>query len=150
MHLRTLGFHHVLRNQTPRTPVFARKLTTSSSFPKSSARTAVYATLFAASAGLFAIYYYDARSAIHRYVLTPVLRRMFDAETGHKIAVKVLRSGLGPRDPVRDDERLRSEVNHYPTQRWASTYSSFVLVLGPGVIQSCWPGSWFRQGWRSY
>lgn len=80
-----------------------------SSSSQSSARTAVYATAFAASIGLFAVYYYDARSAIHRYVLTPVLRRTFDAETGHKIAVKVLRSGLGPRDPVQDDEILRSE-----------------------------------------
>ncbi|OAX39276.1 hypothetical protein K503DRAFT_865554 [Rhizopogon vinicolor AM-OR11-026] len=111
MHLHAAGFHHVLRKQAPhRTPVFARRLTTSSSSSLSSARTAVYATLFAASAGLFAVYYYDARSAMHRYVLTPALRHTFDAETGHKIAVKVLRSGLGPRDPVQDDERLRSEL----------------------------------------
>lgn len=110
IHLRTIGFRHVLRKQAPHhSPVFARNLTTASSSSQSSARTAVYATVFAASVGLFAVYYYDARSAIHRYVLTPVLRRTFDAETGHKIAVKVLQSGLGPRDPVQDDERLRSE-----------------------------------------
>jgi dihydroorotate dehydrogenase len=118
MHLRTTSFHHVLRRQAPhRSPVFARKLTTASSSSQSSARTAIYATVFTASVGLFAVYYYDARSAIHRYVLTPVLRRTFDAETGHKIAVKVLRSGLGPRDPVQDDETLRSEVHSYFT-RW--------------------------------
>lgn len=121
IHLRSAGLHHVLRKQPPlRTPVFARRLVTSSSpSSQSSIRTAVYATLFAASAGLFAVYYYDARSAIHRYVLTPALRHTFDAETGHKIAVKVLRSGLGPRDPVMDDERLRSEVDKYPTQSQA-------------------------------
>ena len=62
------------------------------------------------STGLFAVYYFDARSAIHRYLLTPVLRYTLDAETGHKVAVKVLRSGLGPRDPVPDDEKLKSEV----------------------------------------
>lgn len=126
IHLRSAGFHRILRKQPPlRTPVFARRLATSSSpSSQSSIRTAVYATLFAASAGLFAVYYYDARSAIHRYVLTPALRHTFDAETGHKIAVKVLRSGLGPRDPVTDDERLRSEVDKYPTQRQAGVAHS--------------------------
>ncbi|KAH0836406.1 Dihydroorotate dehydrogenase-domain-containing protein [Lanmaoa asiatica] len=39
-----------------------------------------------------------------------MLRYAFDAETGHKLAVKVLRSGLAPRDPIKDDESLRSEV----------------------------------------
>jgi dihydroorotate dehydrogenase len=109
---------NTLRQQAShRTLVLARRLTTSSSTSSQpSIRTAVYATLFAASAGLFAVYYYDARSAIHRYVLTPALRHTFDAETGHKIAVKVLRSGLGPRDPVRDDETLRYEVGNYLTQ----------------------------------
>lgn len=78
--------------------------------PRSPIRTGLYTTVFALSAGLFAVYYFDARSALHRYVLTPVLRYAFDAETGHKLAVKVLRSGLGPRDPVSDDSRLKSEV----------------------------------------
>ncbi|KAI6126072.1 hypothetical protein EDD16DRAFT_1690747 [Pisolithus croceorrhizus] len=77
---------------------------------RSTLRTTSYTILFAVSAGLFAAYYFDARSAIHRYVLTPVLRYTFDAETGHKIAVKVLRSGLGPRDIVKDDDVLRSEI----------------------------------------
>lgn len=114
MHLRTTGFYHVLRKQVPqRSPVFARRITTASSSSQSSARTAIYATVLTASVGLFAVYYYDARSAMHRYVLTPALRHTFDAETGHRIAVKVLRSGLGPRDPVQDDERLRSEVRNY-------------------------------------
>lgn len=139
------AFHQVLRKQTPhRTPVFARRLTTSSTFSQSSIRTAVYATLFAASAGLFAVYYYDARSAIHRYVLTPALRHIFDAETGHHLAVKLLRSGLGPRDPVRDDERLRSEVDKYPTsQARSSCLLFFVLVLGERVVESRRLGSWF-------
>jgi dihydroorotate dehydrogenase len=63
------------------------------------------------SAGLFAIYYLDARSAIHRYVFAPLLRYTLDAETSHKLAVQVLKSGLGPRDPLRDDARLKSEVS---------------------------------------
>jgi len=72
--------------------------------------TGFYRTVFVLSSGLFAVYYFDARSAIHRYFLTPVLRYALDAETGHKVAVRVLRSGLGPRDPVPDDEKLKSEV----------------------------------------
>jgi dihydroorotate dehydrogenase len=78
--------------------------------PRSPILTGFYRTVFVLSTGLFAVYYFDARSAIHRYFLTPVLRYALDAETGHKVAVKVLRSGLGPRDPVPDDEKLKFEV----------------------------------------
>jgi len=128
---RAATFQHALRKQAPhRTPVLARRLTTASPSSQSSIRTAVYVTLFAASAGLFAVYYYDARSAIHRYVLTPALRHTFDAETGHKIAVKVLRSGLGPRDPVRDDDRLQSEVDNYPLKGWLKLLIVFRVSSG--------------------
>src|SRR5882762_40838 len=78
--------------------------------PRSPLFTGISSTVFVLSAGLFAVYYFDARSAIHRYFLTPVLRYTLDPETGHKVAVKVLRSGLGPRDPVPDDEKLKFEV----------------------------------------
>lgn len=78
--------------------------------PPNPLRTGLYATAFAITTGLFAVYYFDARSALHRYVITPIVRHSFDAETGHKIAVKVLRSGLGPKDPVPDDEKLEVEV----------------------------------------
>ncbi|KAH7913042.1 Dihydroorotate dehydrogenase-domain-containing protein [Hygrophoropsis aurantiaca] len=113
MRLQGNSIRHLLNSRAiPSTSsVIARRVSTSSTtstqFP---VRTALYTTLFAVSTGLFAVYYFDARSAIHRYVLTPVLRYTFDAETGHKIAVKVLRSGLGPRDPVRDNVALRSEL----------------------------------------
>ncbi|KAF8826079.1 hypothetical protein HHX47_DHR6000417 [Lentinula edodes] len=70
----------------------------------------IYATALVLSTGLFAVYYFDARSALHRYVIMPVLRQTLDAETSHKIAVKVLRSGLGPKDPVTDDEHLMFEL----------------------------------------
>ncbi|KAF8892068.1 dihydroorotate dehydrogenase [Infundibulicybe gibba] len=78
--------------------------------PPSPLRTGIYGTLFLVSSGLFAVYYFDARSAIHRYVLTPLIRYTLDAESGHKFAVKILRSGLGPRDPLSDDERLKTEL----------------------------------------
>lgn len=94
------------RPVTPSRSLFTK----SSSIPQSPVRTGLYATVFAISAGLFAVYYFDSRSAIHRYVLTPLLRYSLDPETGHKFAVQVLRSGLGPKDVVADDERLRFEV----------------------------------------
>ncbi len=87
-----------------------RTLFTKAAPPPTPIRTGIYATVFTLSAGLFAVYYFDARSALHRYFLTPVLRYAVDAETGHQLAVKVLRSGLGPKDPLADDERLQTEV----------------------------------------
>ncbi|KAI0929571.1 hypothetical protein AcV7_005064 [Taiwanofungus camphoratus] len=62
------------------------------------------------STGLLAVYYFDSRSAIHRYFFTPLLRYALDAESSHKLAVKVIRSGLGPRDTQTDDERLKVEL----------------------------------------
>lgn len=73
-------------------------------------RTGLYTTAFVLSAGVFAVYYFDARSAMHRYVLTPVLRNVLDAETGHKVAVKALKAGIAPKDPVEDDARLTCKV----------------------------------------
>ncbi|PPR01689.1 hypothetical protein CVT24_001517 [Panaeolus cyanescens] len=78
--------------------------------PPSAVRATVYAATMALSATVFAVYYCDARSALHRYVVMPVARSLFDAETGHKLAVKLLKSGLGPRDPVSDTERLKCKL----------------------------------------
>ncbi|KIK60493.1 hypothetical protein GYMLUDRAFT_43813 [Collybiopsis luxurians FD-317 M1] len=78
--------------------------------PRSPITTGLYATALVLSTGLFAVYYFDARSAIHRYVIMPVLRHTLDAETSHQVAVKVLRSGLGPKDPLGDDEKLNFEL----------------------------------------
>ncbi|KAF8074995.1 dihydroorotate dehydrogenase [Lyophyllum atratum] len=91
-----------------RIPSLSRSISTHRYRP--SFKTGLYATAFVLSTGLFAVYYFDARSALHRYILTPVLRHTLDAETGHKFAVKVLKSGLGPRDPCSDDGRLKSEL----------------------------------------
>lgn len=111
--LRSPGIQHALRHRipSPQSPISQRRtIGSTSSSSSTSFRTAGYTVLFALSAGLFTAYYLDARSAIHRYVFTPVLRYAFDAETGHKLAVKVLRSGLAPRDLIKDDESLRSQV----------------------------------------
>lgn len=73
-------------------------------------RNVLSTTAVAAGATLFLVYYFDCRSALHRYVLTPVLRTTLDAETSHKAAVKILRSGWGPMDKGVDDECLAVEV----------------------------------------
>ncbi|KAH6915877.1 dihydroorotate dehydrogenase [Coprinopsis sp. MPI-PUGE-AT-0042] len=87
-----------------------RTLTTQASSPASTAKTALYAGAFAVSAGLFTVYYMDCRSAIHRYILTPLVRSTLDVEAGHKLAVKVLKYGVSPKDQVKDDPVLVGEI----------------------------------------
>ena len=89
-----------------------RSFSSTSSPPSSRIRTTCYTAVLAVSAGFFATYYFDARSAIHRYVIMPILRHTCDTETGHRIAVKVLQNGLAPRDLIQDDDILRSEVEY--------------------------------------
>ncbi|KAJ7668368.1 Dihydroorotate dehydrogenase-domain-containing protein [Mycena rosella] len=98
------------RNQGVLRSALARGLFTRAPSPRTPIRTGLYGTVFVLSAGLFTIYYLDARSAIHRYFFPPLLRYALDAETGHKFAVQVLKSGLGPRDPVEDDTRLKTQL----------------------------------------
>jgi hypothetical protein len=78
--------------------------------PTSTFRKAAYATLFTLTTGLGIVYYFDSRAAIHRYLITPVIRNVLDPESSHKLAVSVLENGLGPRDMLPDDERLETEV----------------------------------------
>ncbi|CAK5273993.1 unnamed protein product, partial [Mycena citricolor] len=78
--------------------------------PLAPLKTALVGTAVVLSTGLLAVYYFDARSAVHRYVLTPALRNLLDAETGHRLAVSVLKSGLAPRDPLSDDTLLKAEM----------------------------------------
>ena len=73
-------------------------------------RRAAYGTLFAFTAAVGVVYYVDSRAAIHRYLITPLVRNALDPESAHKLAVSVLENGLGPRDMLPDDERLETEV----------------------------------------
>ncbi|ETW78812.1 Dihydroorotate dehydrogenase 1 [Heterobasidion irregulare TC 32-1] len=91
-------------------PLRHRALSTSAPSQSNRFRSGAFAAVVAVSTGLFAVYYFDSRSALHRYVLTPALRYALDAETGHRLAVRVLGTGLGPRDQGSDDERLRAEL----------------------------------------
>ena len=90
-----------------------RNASTSSVRPINPLRTAVYAGVFAVSTGLLAVYYFDSRSSIHRYVLTPLVRNLLDPEQGHKLAVMALRSGLAARDTQWDDKILECEVSYW-------------------------------------
>jgi len=102
----------LLRNRLAYLPA-RRFLSTQATSSSNFLRTSAYTTVLTLSAGVLAVYYFDARSALHRYVLTPVLRNLFDPETGHKIAVKILRTGLSPKDPMADDPRLKLEVRRH-------------------------------------
>ena len=107
-------------------------------------RTAAYTTAFIFSAGLFAVYYSDARSALHRYIVTPILRNAFDPETGHKIAIKVLKSGLAPRDFIQDDKVLNCQVPlPMNTSHKALLSNVLFLDMGSEYSQSNWSCCWF-------
>ncbi|EJU03488.1 hypothetical protein DACRYDRAFT_21066 [Dacryopinax primogenitus] len=74
----------------------------------------VYGTLLLAGAGVFAAYYVDSRAAVHKYVAMPLVRACVDGETAHKLAVKMLATGLMPRDVKQDDELLECELWDLP------------------------------------
>ncbi|KAI0372679.1 dihydroorotate dehydrogenase [Pilatotrama ljubarskyi] len=97
----------------PVPPVLAsrRAASTAAQQPaRSYARTAAYASVFVVSTGLFAVYYFDCRAALHKYIVTPVIRYTLDPEVGHRLAVRVLGSGLAPRDQLPDDDVLKAEL----------------------------------------
>lgn len=126
--------------------------TLASSTAPSGLRIGLYASALAVSTGLFAAYYLDCRSAIHRYVITPIIRHTLDAETGHKLAVRVLASGWAPRDTQRDDERLKVEVRRVPCNfRQVSGVHrlSPLPAVGGGDLKSRRAGGWVRQTWGS-
>lgn len=92
-----------------------------------SIRKGAYTTIFVVGTTLFAVYYADSRSAVHRYVIPTLSRTLMDAETAHKFALTALRNGLGPRDQFDDDERLRVEVC-WPYCTVSSTLKSHVQL----------------------
>jgi len=113
----------------------ARLASTDSQTPQNPLKKGLYATVFAVSAGLFAVYYFDSRSAIHRYITTPTLRYALDPEASHRLAVRTLASGLGPRDTQVDDERLKFEV--FLTRTASEAFFNVArLALGNRNIQS--------------
>lgn len=63
--------------------------------------------------GSFLYYAHDSRASIHSWLAIPVLHALTadDPEKSHKIAIKVLESGLAPKDKVHDDPVLAFEVS---------------------------------------
>ena len=100
----------VVRPSRIRLPRSFRSFSASASEPTSTFPRAAYGTFFALTAGVGVVYYFDSRAAIHRHLITPLIRNVLDPESGHKLAVSVLENGLGPRDMLSDDERLETEV----------------------------------------
>ncbi|KAJ9098973.1 hypothetical protein QFC19_006197 [Naganishia cerealis] len=72
-----------------------------------------YGMLFALAAVAVVTYAYDSRSAIHEHLVMPVLRSLTDAETSHKLAVKMLAmsSWVRPKDRGTDNDSIRTEVS---------------------------------------
>lgn len=73
-------------------------------------RSFAYGTTVVIAGGAFVAYYSDSRSAIHQYVFAPLLRTVLDGEVAHKLALRMLRSGLHPKDRLDDDARLKVQV----------------------------------------
>lgn len=137
----TLRAGHVFRSTGQ-----ARLASTDSQTSRNPLKRGLYATVFSVSAGLFAVYYFDSRSAIHRYIITPTLRYALDPEASHRLAVRALASGLGPRDTQVDDERLKLEV--FATRAAPETRFNVVRsALGNKNIQSYRAGCRVRQKW---
>lgn len=67
-------------------------------------------TLFLFGSTFLVSYYLDARSAIHRWVAMPFLHTFLDPEEAQKLAIKLLKSGVAPKDYTGDDQTLESEV----------------------------------------
>jgi dihydroorotate dehydrogenase len=98
--------------------------------PTSTFRRAAYGTLFALSAAVGVVYYVDSRAAIHRYLITPLIRNALDPESAHMLAVSVLENGLGPRDMLPDDERLETEVKGHQCR---ALYTDAFIVFSSGI-----------------
>ncbi|BGP17539.1 hypothetical protein JCM10213_004081 [Rhodosporidiobolus nylandii] len=71
----------------------------------------VSSALFFGTSALL-LYAYDTRAGIHRWLTTPAFLALTadDPEKGHELAVKILASGLGPKDFGVDDEVLAFEL----------------------------------------
>lgn len=72
--------------------------------------------LFVGGSLVFLAYYQDSRSAIHEYVVTPLIRQLLDAEQSHKVAVKFLSMRdwatklISPRDKGTDGDELKVKI----------------------------------------
>lgn len=93
-------------NQVGRRTLFTRAPPT----PLARTKQFIY-LVFALAAGTLGVAYYaDSRSAIHRWIAIPALKAFADPESAQKLAIKMLETGLAPRDMVDDDVILETEL----------------------------------------
>jgi dihydroorotate dehydrogenase len=109
---------------------------TSTVEPASPLSKAAYLSLFALTAGVGAVYYFDSRAAIHRYLFTPIIRHVLDPESSHKLALSVLESGLGPRDMLTDDEQIKAEVKCVMPSTPTTQLKTLILSSGDKHCQT--------------
>lgn len=58
-----------------------------------------------------ALYFFDARSSIHEYVLCPIIRTVTDGEQGHQVGILCMKYGLSPRlFNDKDSDKLKVDV----------------------------------------
>ncbi|WFD34632.1 hypothetical protein MCUN1_001473 [Malassezia cuniculi] len=116
--MRVLAESSAMRAMRPR-PVLTRGLHASAPRPLFARRpvhpvrkvsSAVTSFIFVLGGAAFALYSLDSRAAVHRWVVSPLMRAVLDAETAAEASIKVLKYGLGPRDCGVDDERLRTQL----------------------------------------
>jgi dihydroorotate dehydrogenase len=62
--------------------------------------------------GLVGVSYgFDSRASILKYVFVPLMHWTMDAETAHKVGIKLLSAGISPWDTQEDDPSLEVKVN---------------------------------------
>ncbi|KAF8597656.1 hypothetical protein BDV93DRAFT_452482 [Ceratobasidium sp. AG-I] len=67
-------------------------------------RSALTTSAFIIGTGVFVVYYYDSRSAIHQWVIPPLMRATLDPEVSHRLALRVLGTPFAPVDRGVDDD----------------------------------------------
>lgn len=103
----------------PRTGASGRtSIRHASSYP-SAPRRFISTTLLLGGTAALVAYYYDSRSALHEHIAMPLIRMFADAETGHKMSVKLLAgpSWVRPRDRGVDGKELEAEVSTRSSRR---------------------------------
>ncbi|KAH7327599.1 hypothetical protein B0J17DRAFT_620262 [Rhizoctonia solani] len=71
---------------------------------------ALKASALVLGTGLFIAYYYDSRSAIHRWVVPPLMRATLDPEDAHRLALRVLGTRFTPTDHGVNDQVLKYKL----------------------------------------
>lgn len=59
-----------------------------------------------ALAGMGGYYLYDSRSAVHEYVLCPLIRHLTTAEDGHKLGIFFMKHGIAPKAPNEEPDKI--------------------------------------------